>query len=104
MLRVENNNGVRQYVGRREVGLSSRIIGINDLIYKRLYSLFDQNRSDDDKFFIYSDYSGSKAQPDVGPTGAIFNLAFNPDGWISSIIFNTWMWQTNRDLSKPTYI
>jgi hypothetical protein len=53
---------------------------MSDLLYKQLYSSFDEQKTYDDKYFVYSDYSGSNNCPSVGPTGAIFNLAFSPDG------------------------
>ena len=80
MLPIRPRDGFPMFVGRREMGLGHRSPGLSDLVYKQLYSSFDQGSNDDDKYFVYSDYSGSNSCPTVGPTGAIFNLAFSPDG------------------------
>ena len=80
MIRHRGNDICRQFVGGRELGLSSKRPGTTDLLYKRLYSSFDDNLTYEDRHFVYTDYSGSDNGPGVGPTGAIFNLAFSPDG------------------------
>ena len=80
MSRHGNSDICRHYVGLRELGLHTTSPGMSDLLYKRLYRSFDENLSHEDKHFVYTDYSGSSGCSTVGPTGAIFNLAFSPDG------------------------
>jgi len=62
------------FAAKRQLGLIDQSVGKDNLL-RQIYTNFNGREDYSEKSFYHADYPGT-----VGPTGAIFNLTFSPDG------------------------
>ncbi len=62
------------FAAKRQLGLLDRSVGPDGLL-RHIYTQFNGQEDHQEMSFCHTDYPGR-----VGPTGAIFNLTFSPNG------------------------